>query len=540
MTEPPKPTNSWRIYWIYLIPLALLIPLVLPLRNLCVDKFYIIGEAIRANKEQHVERNNDVLNEIIYRSLQRGTDDARRIANDADAIRKKTQELLMWICDLKEELIVKTGGRDTVNGGLYKNASHSVNDIMVGYFGIKNGKGYELKTKLDDWVIFMQKKCPVNYRDKKPIIDILPLAFNGNEDEYYKHDPENSSKDFVELNFGKSVPLAAAIAILENKAYQVADYEAQVLNAMNPEPGCVRVEKKLLPAYAALSQVVVAGMEYEASIFICHKGLPPKPKVSININELPIELDGSAKIRFRASGGVYNKNGLIKKTWTAKVGIPEGWNNYKYEELKGEYYVYKPAITVKADAVNAIYEQCANTIRIKVPSLGEVYKPTFSSNAPIKKGKTQDELVIIPNSKKDVKVSVSSKGTFLDSIVYKVQSVPVPRLSIYSIGGPVNLKIGITSKTKNLSLKVLSDEGFATLMPKEANYTIGKMQVGVYTGRELKNSFTTSNAQIKLPRLKDGDRIVIEIKKLYRTNSLGKKLDVELGNEGIMSVDVID
>ena len=132
MTESPKSPNSWKIYWIYLIPLALLIPLVLPLRNLWVDKFYILGEAVRVNKEQQVVRNNDVLNEIIYRSLERGTDDAGKIANDAAAIRKKTQELLKWINDLKEELIRETGGRDEENGGLYKSAAHSVNDLMVG------------------------------------------------------------------------------------------------------------------------------------------------------------------------------------------------------------------------------------------------------------------------------------------------------------------------------------------------------------------------------------------------------------------------
>jgi gliding motility-associated protein GldM len=539
MTESPKSPNSWKIYWIYLIPLALLIPLVLPLRNLWVDKFYILGEAVRVNKEQQVVRNNDVLNEIIYRSLERGTDDAGKIANDAAAIRKKTQELLKWINDLKEELIRETGGRDEENGGLYKSAAHSVNDLMVGYFGIKNGKGYELKRKLDDWVIFMQKKCPVNYRDKKPAVVIRPLTLKGNEDEYYKRDPNTNSKDFAEINFGKSVPLAAAIAIFENKAYQVTDYEAQVLNVMNPEPACVRVEK-LLPAYAALSQVVVAGMEYEASIFICHKGLPPKPKVSFNGNELPIELDGSAKVKFTTSSGNYDKNGMIKKTWTAKVGIPEGWNSYSYQELKGEYYVYKPAITIKADAVNALYEQCANSISIKVPPLGADYKPTFSSNSPFKRGKEIDELVIIPKSKEEVKISVSNKGVFLDSTTFKVLNIPLPRFMVYSNGAPVNLKKGITSKTKNLSLKVLPDEGFAKLLPKESNFAIRKMQVDVYAGSELKNSFTSTNSQIKLPKLKDGDRIVIEIKKLYRTNSLGKKLNVELGNAGMMSVDVID
>jgi gliding motility-associated protein GldM len=443
----------------------------------------------------------------------------------------------MWICDLKEELIVKTGGRDIVNGGLYKNASLSVNDIMVGYFGIKNGKGYELKTKLDDWVIFMQKKCPVNYRDKKPIIDILPLAFNGNEDEYYKHDPENSSKDFAELNFGKSVPLAAAIAILENKAYQVADYEAQVLNAMNPEPACYIVEKHI-PSYLVLSQIVLASADYEASIFICGNRFRAMTTASFNGNELPNELDGSAKVKFKTSGGNYDVNGIIKKTWTAKVGVPEGYDNYRNEELKGEYYVYKPSITVKADAANAIYEQCANTIMIKVPALGASYKPTFTCNAPFNSG--NEEFTIMPKSKEDVKVKVFNSGIFLDAVQFKVMPVPVPRFNIYSGSALVNLKKGITSKTKNLSLKVLPDEGFASLLPKEANYSIGKMQVEVYAGSELKNSFTASNSQIKLPKLIDGDRIVIDIKKLNRTNSLGKKLDVELGNEGVFSVDVID
>jgi len=539
MTDKTKSSANWKIYWIYLIPLVLLASSIFPTHDKQVHKYYLLGKAIRANKEAQVKRNKAELKKfnkfISGRNFSKGIEYAKK----ASTVRIETQYLLNWIDSLENELISKTGGIDTNIGGAYIGAAISVNDIMVGKSSMKKGKGYELKRRLDNWVSFMQKNGPVNNKNNKIYVQIPSMAMNGLEDEFYSKEPENKSKDFAELNFGKAVPLAAAIALLEKKAYEIAYLEGLVIEAYNPENiGCIWMPQ-ITTTYQSSSQTLFAGSEYKASIFLTPKWLEIKSSVIFNGDTNMIEEDSSAKIKFIASGGNYDENGLIKKYWTAKVEIPDHKGSYSYKEIKGDYYVYKPIVLVKAEVATAMYEQCANMLTIKASSLGADFRPTFSCNAPTRKGKTSTELIVVPKSKEAVRLKIYNNEIFLDSSTFKVMPVPLPSFQIYANNSAINPKLGIKKNTKRLSLKVLPDKGFASLFPNEVNYSFGKMQVSLYTGNKLSKSFDVSNAEIPLPKSK-ADRIVIEVLKLYRTNSLGKKTEVNLRNEGILSVYVIE
>lgn len=59
--------------------------------------------------------------------------------------------------------------------------------------GEKNGKGYELKQKLDAFISGINQKTQSNY----PFI-----ALSGKEDGFFKNNQEQKGKDFAELNFG--------------------------------------------------------------------------------------------------------------------------------------------------------------------------------------------------------------------------------------------------------------------------------------------------------------------------------------------------
>jgi hypothetical protein len=81
-------------------------------------------------------------------------------------------------------------------------------------------------------------------------------------------------------------------------------------------------------------------------------------------------------------------------------------------------------------------------------------------------------------------------------------------------------------------MKAVPDESFATFLPKDARYKIvewdcilvrGKRPVASNTFRgEVGNLSNFSAAQ-------PGDRILIEVKKVQRTNFLGKTEEVSLG-----------
>jgi hypothetical protein len=82
----------------------------------------------------------------------------------------------------------------------------------------------------------------------------------------------------------------------------------------------------------------------------------------------------------------------------------------------------------------------------------------------------------------DVSIGVSSGGTFIDKVVYKVKSVPLPRIVVRSGGQEVNLKNGIKSSTPSLSVSIVAEAGFAEFLPKEANYSISEMYVQIGRG----------------------------------------------------------
>jgi gliding motility-associated protein GldM len=321
--------------------------------------------------------------------------------------------------------------------------------------------------------------------------------------------------------------------------YEIAYYEGLILAAFNPVNSCGSWIDNITATYQSISQTIFAGSNYNASIFLTSSRNDFKSSVIFNGDTTSIEEDSCVTIKFKASGENYDENGIIKKFWTAKVAIPDHQGSYCYKELKGTYFVYKPKVVVSGNATTALYEQCANTLSIKVPSLGENYKPIFSCNAPTKRGIVNTELVVVPRSKEDVKLKIYTKDILIDSTTFKVTPVPLPNFQIYANSSAINPKVGITSKTKKLSLKVIPDEGFASLFPSEAKYSIGKIQANIYHGSKLIKSFNVSNPEIPIPKSK-ADRIVIEVLKLYRTNSLGKKIAVNLKSKRVLSVFIVD
>jgi hypothetical protein len=198
--------------------------------------------------------------------------------------------------------------------------------------------------------------------------------------------------------------------------------------------------------------------------------------------------------------------------------------------VKAEYIVAKPVIDVKAAAVQALFENCGNELNIQVPSLGANYKPSFTCNAPLTNGPTRGQVVVVPPNRNEVTIGVSSGGTFIDKVTFRVRPVPLPQIVPKSIGGVINPKVGIKSNSPYINLTIEPDRGFADFLPKEANYNIAECAISIGKGRSARISSTVQGSNIRLGgyNLQNGERVVLEIKKLTRTNSRGQLIDVPL------------
>jgi len=508
----------------YLVLLALL---AIQVSDSIMEKFFFLEQSLNNAKKDAVSRNQNQLSSIQKKAGARGTDDAKKHAATAAEVRKETEAMLSYIETIKTDLVTKTGGVDEGHGGLYTGAKEEglVEETMIG--ASSNGKGYELKAKLEAYYNKLVALA-VTAAPKFDKSQLQPLAYDGKDHPLFKNDHNQSIKDYANLTFGQT-PMVAAMAVLSETQNKIASYESLILAAIDPESATIKVDK-ITADYSAVSSVVAAGTEYEAKIFLTAKNKSLRPDVTFRGAKITVDEEGYAPIKFKAAGGAYDKDGFAKATWTASVKVPTPAGGIEEQTVTGEYLVAKPTVEVKAAAVSALYENCGNELVITVPSLGANYKPSFQCNAPLINGQSRGQVIVVPTSRADVSIGVSSSGTFIDKVVFKVRPVPLPAFSLKTPSGPVNDKTGIKSNTPYVNLEIKPDEGFATFLPKEANYSIGEMEVTVGRGKTAKFSqkLTTNSIRLNGLNVSSGDRLVIEIKKLYRTNFRGEKIEVPI------------
>ena len=123
-----------------------------------------------------------------------------------------------------------------------------------------------------------------------------------------------------------------------------------------------------------------------------------KPEMTFQENNIEVNEKGVAEIGFRASGGNYDNNGLLKKTWTGTIKYPKPGGGDSVYVVKYDYYVVKPVIQVQGEATSELYKSCGNVLNIQVPALGADYNPTFTATgATIKQTSVKGKIIVIPN-----------------------------------------------------------------------------------------------------------------------------------------------
>lgn len=512
-----KETPRQRL--IGLMYLVLLAMLAIQVSDAIMEKFFFLEQSLVTAKSQ-----SEILSSKSYAIVkkeadERGTDAAKDKLRKADAIRKATADVQAYIETMKTDLVKLTGGLEE-EGGFYKGAKEEsqVEEIYVG--PSKNGKAYELKKKLDEYVKTLNGITGSNY-------DMI--AKDGKEDPIFKKNVNQNIKDFAELNFAQT-PMVAAMAVLSQKQSVISTYESEALGALAGDSKDVIKFDDIVAMYRAQSSVVAAGMDYEAEIFVSGVNKKLVPEVLYGGSKLAV-VDGVAKVKFKASGGAYDKEGFAKKSWAATVNVPVNGTMRKLD-VKAEYLVAKPTIDVKAGSVSALYENCGNDLNIQVPSLGANYKPSFSvQGANQQSGSGRGSVIIIPGTgSKKVTIGVSSGGTFIDKVEFGVRPVPLPTFVPTGASGPINPRVGIKTTNSYFTIKVEPEQGFAQFLPKEATYNIEEAQVAIVTGKTARATTNINSNTVRLSNfnIRNGERIVVEIKKLTRTNFRGEKVNVPL------------
>ena len=507
----------------YLVLTALL---ALQVSSAIIQKFVVLNASLEETVKEAMSRNTKAITNIQKSVEERGNKPKEvQVVNNAKIVQQKTDEIQKYINNLKNSLIEVSGGRDEAGNFVGAKEEEAVAVMMVGAEGSHNGKGYELKKKLNEYTEYLSTLTPVKY-DK--------IALDGKEDPVFKNDHEQRNKDFVQLNF-ESTPMVAALAVLSEKQSQVATMQTEILNSLASEVGAADFKfDKLLPMVKPESKVIAAGTKYKAQMFITATSTTIHPSMKFRGADIKVDENGSGTIEFKAGASTYDKEGMSKQTWKGEISMPKPTGGDTTFAITEEYIVAKPAIQIQSASVQALYKNCGNELNVQVPALGSVYNPSFTaSGATVIKGAQKGVVTLVPTAAK-VTLNVASDGTAIGSQDFNVRLIPKPVIECWAGAGPVNEKTGVAAPgPRALSMKAISDESFKTFLPKDARYKVAQWECILVRGkRPVKTEVFTSetgNLASFASQAQPGDRILIDVKKVTRTNFLNQVEDVNLG-----------
>ncbi|MFN8416658.1 MAG: gliding motility protein GldM [Cytophagaceae bacterium] len=512
----------------YLVLTALL---ALQVSSAIMEKFMFLDDSLMYAVDVADKANGDVVKKI-QKAVDDGGGKDKAVVDKAAQVRAKTSELISLMNGLREEMITVTGGKE--EDGSYKGGKEEekVASLMVGPEGSKNGKAYALQTKLNE---YSEKTIPtIVGKDEKgqEYVPARKIALDGKDDPKVKS-KDQKSKDFGKLNFAET-PLVAALAVMATFESEVKKIETQALEALASQVGATDLKFDQVFAVAtAKSGVVAAGTDYEAELFLAASASTVTPKMTFNGKEIAVK-NGRGQVKFKASASNYDKDGNSDQKWKGAITINNKGKDTTFT-LDVPFVVAKPVIQIQSATVNSLYLRCGNELNVLVPALGSQYAPQFSANGADLTGQNgKGYVLVVPTSPSGVKLNVSSGGFAIGSQEFKVRGIPKPEITVLNGGKEVDQKNGVAAPgPRALSVKAIAEENFGKALPKDAKYTVTKYNVLLARGKRpvTQQTFTSEVANLAqfAASAQPGDRLIIEIQEVYRTNFRGEKEKVNLG-----------
>lgn len=456
----PESTRQKMINMMYLVLTAML---ALNVASEVLESFRIVDASLTQTLN-NIKRKNDQ----IY-----GAFDAAYISNPAkvkewkdkaDQVNKRTADLITQIKDLKEQLVLASGGLPLKQVQAEGGSLASGEPIIVNTKGdtilikkeddlntpseimIQQKKASELKNNINEYrdflASFLEKGSPLSENIVKQL-DTSDPKINLNEG--------GEKKSWESLHF-ESKPLIAVITLLSKMQIDIENAETNVISSLFSQIDAASFKFNRLGArILATSTYVLQGDQFEAEIFLAAEDTTQQPEIFVGNTKLTMR-DGKGIYKATASQvGTFKWGGLIK------YKNPEGnINSYPFE---GEYQVGKPSATVSPTKMNVMYIGIANPIKVSVPGAASENLVVTINNGRIEK--SGDDYLAYPSkldaTGKNTTISVSTRSGSelrpMGSMDFRVKEVPPP---LATIGG----KNGGTLKKEEL----LAEDGlFADL-----------------------------------------------------------------------------
>jgi len=520
MKESPR---QRMIGMMYLVLTALL---ALQVSSTIIEKFTVLNDNMEQTVTLNTSYNTGKLLGIKSSIEKRGNKASEVIlAQQSDKLHQQTKELITYMEVLKNDLIREAGGRDEEGKLKGANEETAVEVYMIGS-DLQKGKAYELKSRLNDYVKSVNKAFDKSYGLMAP---------DAKDHSLYKKSAEHKNKDFAQLNFGQT-PLAAALAVISEIETKIVATENTILTETALRVGLEDYKFDILmPMVRANSQFVSAGTPYQAEVFLAATSSSLKPLMNVGSQTLSVSDRGIGNYKFVASGGNYDAQGMLKKTWTASIKMKKPDGSDTLLQVQEEYTVVKPVIEFNSIAMESLYKNCGNKMAIKVPALGVYYHPEFATEGGVLKKVDGQGTVTIQPQASNVKVRVINQGQLIGEKKFKVKLIPKPEVEIRVNNQLVDPVVGVSKGViRTITVKIIPNAEFAATQPEDAYYEIVEWKVCVARNRKVIGNQNPPRTVFSLGQmaasLNTNDDILVEVKKVRRRNYLGQWEEVNMSN----------
>ena len=448
----PETPRQKMINMMYLVLLAMM---ALNVASEVLDAFRVVDSSLMQTLKS-VDLKNDQLYASFAQAYEENPAKVQEWKAKSDQVKSLADSLMLKITNLKEELVLESGGTNIADEDLSFDGNSEKSFVI-------NAQGDTIVLKKDDElnvpseIMIRLKKAEDLKADiikvKEAFLSILeedsPIRATIMQ-ELNTSDPkvtlkEGAEKRTWEIEHFDSKPLIAVITLLSKIQIDVQNAESNILSYLYSQIDASSFKfNKLGARVIAKSSYVLEGDVYKAEVFLAAEDTTQHPVILVNGNPLKI-VDGKGIYEVPAtSSGTFKWGGIIK------YKTPDGnFKNYDFEE---EYQVSKPSVTISPTKMNVFYMGVPNPISVSVPGVPSENLEVSLTNGRIEKnGK---DFLVYPKAEdltgKRTKVSVNAnfegKTRFMGSMVFRVKQVPDPIATIAGKAGGVIRKEDLLSE----------------------------------------------------------------------------------------------
>jgi gliding motility-associated protein GldM len=437
----PETPRQKMINMMYLVLTALL---ALNVAAEVLESFRIVDASLNQTLNNVIRKNDQIYSAFDAQYLLNKTK-VKEWKDKADLVRQKTSELTLKIKDLKEDLVMRTGGfllKNADNDFIFSPEEpfiiNSKGDTIIikreddlnvpSEIMITQKKGEDLKNSINEYRDFLIS----NLDESSPLIESIRRQLDTSDPPVSLK--EGGEKKTWEILHFETKPLIAVLTLLSKMQIDIQNAETNIISTLYSQIDAASFKFNRLGArILAKSTYVLEGDQFEAEIFLAAEDTTQQPEIFV----------GGTKLSMKDGMGIYkttaSKVGTFKWSGLIKYKNPEG--NFVSYPFDGEYQVGKPTATISPTKMNVLYLGIANPISISVPSVPSESLEVTISNGRIEKNGSDWTAIpakvdaLAKNTTITVNAKIDGETRLMGSMPFRVKEVPPPLATIGGLNG---------------------------------------------------------------------------------------------------------